>query len=126
MPKALLDFMGYVFFFWSREDGELPHVHVCKGAPSKVSAKFWIKEVVLTFSNISRNKDGFASIVARFERPNATGFDFSEWQLPCIANTKAFGFSEDDIMMQERYLRNNMPLIWEMAREKEKEMQKSA
>ena len=74
-----------------------------------------INEVVLTFSNISRNKDGFASIVARFERPNATGFDFSEWQLPCIANTKAFGFSEDD-----------MPLIWEMAREKEKEMQKSA
>ena len=38
--------------------------------------------------------------------------------------TKAFGFSEDDIMMQERYLRNNMPLIWEMAREKE--LQKSA
>lgn len=35
-----------------------------------------INEVVLTFSNISRNKDGFASIVARFERPNATGFDF--------------------------------------------------
>ena len=85
-----------------------------------------INEVVLTFTNISRNKDGFASIVARFERPNTTGFDFSEWQLPCIANTKAFGFSEDDIMMQERYLRNNMPLIWEMAREKEKEMQKSA
>ena len=44
MPKALLDFMGYVFFFWSREDGEPPHVHVCKGAPSKVSAKFWIKD----------------------------------------------------------------------------------
>lgn len=40
-----------------------------------------INEVVLTFSNISRNKDGFASIVACFERPNATGFDFSEWQL---------------------------------------------
>ena len=44
-----------------------------------------INEVVLTFSNISRNKDGFASIVARFERPNATGFDYAEWQLPCIA-----------------------------------------
>ena len=23
VPKALLDFMGYVFFFWSREDGEI-------------------------------------------------------------------------------------------------------
>lgn len=27
-----------------REDGEPPHVHVCKGAPSKVSAKFLIKD----------------------------------------------------------------------------------
>lgn len=27
-----------------REDGEPPHVHVFKGAPSKVSAKFWIKD----------------------------------------------------------------------------------
>ena len=60
----------------------------------------------------------FETIVARFERPNEKGFDFSEWKLPCIANTKAFGFSEDEIMEQERYLRNNSVLIWEMAREK--------
>ena len=42
MPKALLDFMGYSFFFWSREDGEPIHIHVAKGAPSKNCAKFWI------------------------------------------------------------------------------------
>lgn len=41
MPKVLVDFLGYVFFFWSREE-DRPHVHVCKGRPSHTSAKFWI------------------------------------------------------------------------------------
>lgn len=41
MPKVLIDFLGYVFFFWSREEGR-PHVHVCKGRPSHMSARFWI------------------------------------------------------------------------------------
>lgn len=31
MPKALLDFLGYKFFFWSNENAEPPHVDVCKG-----------------------------------------------------------------------------------------------
>lgn len=78
-----------------------------------------IHEVVLTFSDIQRNEKGFEAIVARFERPNEKGFDYAEWKLPCISNTKAFGFSEDEIMEQERYLRNNSTLIWEMAKEKE-------
>ena len=33
MPKALLDFLGYKFFFWSNENAEPPHVH---------ATKFWI------------------------------------------------------------------------------------
>lgn len=78
-----------------------------------------INEVVLTFSNIQRNDKGFETIIARFERSNEHGFDYSEWKLPCISNMKAFAFSEDEIMAQERYLRNNSTLIWEMAREKE-------
>lgn len=41
MPKALADFLGYVIFFWSNEESR-PHVHVCKGRPSKASAKFWV------------------------------------------------------------------------------------
>ena len=44
MPKALLDFMGYSFFFWPNENGEPPHIHVCKGKPSERSAKFWIRD----------------------------------------------------------------------------------
>ncbi len=42
MPKALLDFLGYSFFFWSRENGEPPHIHVCKGSPAQNATKFWI------------------------------------------------------------------------------------
>lgn len=78
-----------------------------------------INDVVLTFSGIQTNQSGFESITARFERANNSGFDYSEWKLPCTSNIKAFGFSEDEIMEQERHLKNNAVLIWEMAREKE-------
>ena len=43
MPKALLDFMGYTFYFYSNEAGEPVHVHVAKGKPSEANTKFWIK-----------------------------------------------------------------------------------
>lgn len=43
MPKALLDFMGYTFYFYSNENGEPIHIHVAKGKPSANSTKFWIK-----------------------------------------------------------------------------------
>lgn len=42
MPKALLDFLGYSFFFWSNENGEPPYIHVCKGKQSSNATKFWI------------------------------------------------------------------------------------
>lgn len=42
MPKALLDFMGYTFFFWSNENKEPPHIHVSKGTPTANATKFWI------------------------------------------------------------------------------------
>jgi hypothetical protein len=43
MPKTLLDFMGYKFYFWAKEDGEPIHVHVSKGKQTKDATKFWIK-----------------------------------------------------------------------------------
>lgn len=43
MPKALLDFLGYTFYFYSNENGEPIHIHVSKGKPSENSTKFWIK-----------------------------------------------------------------------------------
>lgn len=59
MPKVLLDFLGYGFFFWSNEDGEPPHIHVCKGSPTSSATKFWITskgvELVHNKSQIPQN-----------------------------------------------------------------------
>ena len=33
---------GYRVFFWSNENGEPIHVHVCKGKPSMSATKLWL------------------------------------------------------------------------------------
>ena len=33
---------GYRVFFWSNENGEPIHVHVCKGVPSPNATKLWL------------------------------------------------------------------------------------
>ena len=52
MPKALLDFMGFKFFFWSNEEKRM-HIHVCKGKPRPNATKFWVTpdEVSLAFND---------------------------------------------------------------------------
>ena len=48
MPKALRDFLGMSFFFWSNEQSgnklEPIHIHVCIGNPSSNATKFWLKQ----------------------------------------------------------------------------------
>ena len=48
MPKALRDFLGLSFYFWSNENTgsglEPVHIHVSKGAPSGSSTKIWLKQ----------------------------------------------------------------------------------
>lgn len=73
--------------------------------------------IICTFSDIEE-KNGFDEISVHFERPNDTGFDFSEWKLPNNMCYKSYGFSEDELLEIEQYLRNNSFLIWEIAREK--------
>ncbi len=59
MPKVLLDFLGYSFFFWANENNEPPHVHVCKGKQTENATKFWIRpggvELVHNKSQIPQN-----------------------------------------------------------------------
>jgi hypothetical protein len=48
MPKALANYLGMIFFFWSNEFSgswlEPIHIHVCKGKKQKEkSTKIWIK-----------------------------------------------------------------------------------
>lgn len=76
-----------------------------------------IDEIVLTFSNIEEDENGFDSITFRFERPNDNGFDFAEGKLPENQVYKSYGFSEDELMQMQEYLRNNSFLIWEIAKE---------
>lgn len=41
MP-SLFFFLGYRVFFWSMENDEPIHVHVCKGNPRSGSTKIWL------------------------------------------------------------------------------------
>ena len=48
MPKALRDFLGMSFFFWSNEQSgnslEPIHIHVCKGKPAPGATKLWLTQ----------------------------------------------------------------------------------
>lgn len=77
-----------------------------------------VDNVILTFSDIEE-KNGFDEITVYFERPNDNGFDFAEGKLPNNIFYKTYGFSENELLELEKYLRNNNSLIWEIAREKE-------
>lgn len=41
MP-SLFTIGGYRVFFWSNENGEPIHVHVCKGRPTANATKLWL------------------------------------------------------------------------------------
>ena len=43
MPQ-LTKLLGYLIFFWSNENNEPVHVHVCKGIPNENATKIWIEE----------------------------------------------------------------------------------
>ena len=55
LPKALLDFLGYKFYFWSNEQGEPVHTHVAKGQPTENSTKFWIKRETIELEHNKGN-----------------------------------------------------------------------
>lgn len=43
MPQVFI-ILGYIVYFWSNENDEPIHVHVCKGSPQKDATKVWITE----------------------------------------------------------------------------------
>lgn len=77
-----------------------------------------VDENVLTFTDVEEDRDGFDTISFRFERANDTGFDFAEGRLPENQIYRSFGFSEDELMQLQEYIRNNSFLVWEIARER--------
>ncbi|HIT90204.1 MAG TPA: hypothetical protein IAC41_07280, partial [Candidatus Merdenecus merdavium] len=66
-----------------------------------------IDENVLTFTDIEEDKNGFEFITFHFERPNNNGFDFADGKLPENQIYKTYGFSEDELMQMQEYIRNN-------------------
>lgn len=60
MP-SLFVVSGYKVFFWSNENGEPIHVHVCKGVPTSNATKIWLTKlggciVASNGSNISKKE----------------------------------------------------------------------
>ena len=41
MP-TFLNFKGYKVFFWTNENNEPIHFHICKGKPSSNATKIWV------------------------------------------------------------------------------------
>ena len=41
MPN-LFHYLGYTILFWSKENFEPIHVHICKGSPTANATKVWI------------------------------------------------------------------------------------
>ena len=79
-----------------------------------------IDEITLTFGDIHFNSYGMEYIRIYFERPNDSGFDFLESNLPALEIKKSSGFNDKEIKNLLEYARNNAFLIWEIARENEK------
>lgn len=75
-----------------------------------------VDNIVLTFSDIEE-KNGFDEITIYFERPNENGFDFAEGRLPENQFYKCFGFSEEELIKLNKYIRNNASLIWKIAQD---------
>lgn len=76
-----------------------------------------IDNIHTTFSDIYVSEKRGESIIVHMERPTEKGFDRAEFLLPSVICTKCMGFTEDEIIKLTTFVRNNSPLIWEIARE---------
>ena len=76
-----------------------------------------VNNITLAFSNIY-TENNVEVLDVRFERPTKTGFDFAEGKIPHFLFNKTCGFTEDELLSFEKYLKNNASLIWDIAREK--------
>lgn len=43
MPQ-ITKLLGYLIFFWSNENNESIHVHVCEGVPGENATKIWLED----------------------------------------------------------------------------------
>jgi len=74
--------------------------------------------IVLTHSDMEESNMG-RRVKVYFERPSKNpedgGFDFAEGDIPSFQFHKSYGFSQNELLLLEKYIRNNSFLIWEYA-----------
>lgn len=75
------------------------------------------KDIMVTFSDIHVSPTCGESICVRLERPTERGFDVAEYVLPACYLKKCMGFNEDEEYGLRQFVKNNSPMIWEIARE---------
>jgi len=77
-----------------------------------------VNNIVLTHSDMEYGELG-RKVRVYFERPSAaaesTEFDFAEGCIPSFEFYKSYGFSQNELLQLQRYMRNNSFLIWEYA-----------
>ena len=75
-----------------------------------------IDNIILTYSDIEKTKDGMEFIRIYFEKPVEGGFKFLESTLPALDIVDAEGFTEKEQKELLDYAGRNAFLIWELAR----------
>jgi hypothetical protein len=60
----------YTIFFWSRENGEPIHVHVCEGVPHAEATKIWMNGMVRLAHNKSQIPGKDLNIIMRWLAAN--------------------------------------------------------
>ena len=75
------------------------------------------QNISITFTDIHHSPSSGESIVVHLERPTERGFDIAEYVLPACFLKKCIGFEEDEEYKLRQFVKNNSPLIWEIARE---------
>jgi len=84
MPKALRDFLGLSFYFWSNEASGLKiepiHIHVCRGSPVANATKIWLKQdgTIELCNNNSRLAPTELSRVIEYVKANYNAI-IAEW-----------------------------------------------
>jgi hypothetical protein len=94
-------------------DFSFPHMEHNRGGAMKYYYST-MHEIVLTHSDMLYENHS-RSVYIYFERPMSNGFDFAEGVLPECVFTKTSGFSEDELLELQDYLKCNAALIWDYA-----------
>lgn len=78
-----------------------------------------IDDIILTFSDIEKDKNRFDTISFRFERKNTSAYEFTEGKLPENQVYESYGFLDRELVEMQEYIRNNSFLIWKIAHERD-------